>query len=279
MRGAITPFYLNSDSTYRIEFNMTQGHGLGGDASKGLVWLSKIDQGPTKKYTALYPNLLSLFRDATGTQYITSDGTARNGAGGGPLLPMVRMIFTGSSQFLPVELASFDARRTTTGTVSLAFRTAKEENVRQFTVERETADGWVEVATVTPHNSMLGANYSLIDNSAPFSRVNYRLSETDLDGSNHISGYAAASPFSGSDVLSISVSPNPVVDRIHAQLSGLNEPATIRVYDALGKVVLSSSTASSGMLDLDASALAAGKYTIDIKSASAEARTSIVVTK
>ncbi len=279
MRGTITPFYLNADSTYRIEFNMTQGHGLGGDAAKGLVWLSKIDQGPTKKYTALYPNLLSLFRDANGTQYITSDGTARNGAGGGPLLPMVRLVFTGSAQFLPVELASFDARRTSNGEVSLAFRTAKEENAREFNVERETENGWVSVGTVAAHNAQLGANYALVDNNAPFTRVNYRLSETDLDGTNRISGYAAASPFAATEALSVTVSPNPVVDHIHAQLSGVTEPATIKIYDALGKVVLSTSAASNGTLDLDASQLAAGKYTLDVTSAAAQARTAIIVTK
>ncbi|HYM19883.1 MAG TPA: T9SS type A sorting domain-containing protein [Candidatus Kapabacteria bacterium] len=273
------PIYLDQDSTYRIEFNMTQGYGLAGDGSRGLVWKQRIDQGPTIRYNGLYPTLLAKWRDQSGNPYLTVGGNARNGAGGGPILPMMRLIFKGSGTYLPVELTSFDARRTGNGQVMLAFKTAHEQDVQQFLVERESPGGWQTVATVTAENSKTGAGYSAVDEKAPFTRIQYRLSEVDLDGSHKIAGYANADPFSGPEDLSVSVIPNPTSERIHVVLMGLTEPTELKLYDLLGKEVLTSYAVTSGAVDLDASGLSTGKYTLQVVSNGTERRISVVIQK
>jgi hypothetical protein len=275
----ISPIYTIRDSVYRIEFNMTQGFGLGGDGSRGLVLKSAVEKGPTVKYSGVYPTLLRIFRDQSGLPYLTTDSLARNGAGGGPVLPMVRFVYTGSSVFLPVELVNFDAHRNNNGEVLLDFRTAKEENVSRFEIERETENGWIPVATVPARNAHLGADYSAVDRFAPATAITYRLSELDLDGSHTITGYTNVNSFSTSVPLTVSILENPASDRIHAQVAGITEPAQIRIYDMLGKVALTASASTDGILDLDASSLAAGKYTFDIISGAAEVRASVVIHK
>jgi hypothetical protein len=278
-RANISPIYTIKDSVYRIEFNMTQGFGLGGDGSRGLVLKTAIEKGPTPKYTGLYSSLLKIFRDQNGVPYLTSDSLARNGAGGGPLLPMVRFVYTGSATFLPIELSNFDARRNATGEVLLDFRTAKEENVANFQIERQTENGWAAVSTLPARNARLGSDYSAIDNNAPFTATTYRLNEIDLDGSKIVAGYANVDPFNSSTPLSVTILENPASSHIRATLAGVIDGAQVRVYDMLGKVVLTSNAIGNGILDLDASSLAAGKYTIDVVSGSAEVRASIVLQK
>ncbi|MBS1904731.1 MAG: T9SS type A sorting domain-containing protein [Bacteroidetes bacterium] len=277
MRGTFSPIYLSRDSVYRIEFNMTSGTGLGGDAARGLVW--KIRTGSTPYYSGLYPKLLAKFRDVNSNQYLVdSNSTARNASGGGPILPMVRLVFTGSSTYLPIELASFTARRTSTGQVLLDFATAKEQDVRQFELERETQNGWQNVATLAATNAALGSTYSALDATAPFSSQTYRLSEVDLDGSQKVAGYATASPFGSSSPMELTVSPNPASNRLHVSLTGVTDRVELRVYDMLGKVVLASDGQGSST-DLDVSTLAAGTYTLQTLSGGEEHRATFVVQK
>lgn len=278
-RGNISPVQMIKDSVYRIEFTMTSGTGLGGDASRSLVLKTAIEKGPSSRYTGLYSSLLKLFRDANGTQYLTKDSLAKNGAAGGPLLPMVRFVFTGSATFLPVELSHFDARRNSTGEVLLDFSTAKEENVSRYEIERETENGWAHVTNVAARNAHLGANYSTVDHNAPLTGTTYRLNEVDLDGSLTIVGYANVNPFDAANPLTVSIIENPASDRIRASIGGITEPAQIKVYDMLGKVMLSTTVSANGTLDLDASSLAAGKYTLDVISGASEARSSVVIHK
>jgi hypothetical protein len=282
-RGFITanfnPIYLDRDSTYRIEFNMTQGYGLAGDGSRGLVWKQRIDGGPTIRYNGLYPSLLAKWRDGSQNPYLVVNGAARNGTGGGPILPMMRLVFKGSATYLPVELASFTAHRSINGEVALAFRTAREEDVHHFEIEREASNGWQVVATAAAQNSKTGADYAVIDATAPGTSIQYRLSEVDLDGSHKIAGYTNVGGLAGDAALSVVVSPNPTSDRIHVVLGGLSEPAELKLYDLLGKVVLTGSAGTSGAVDLDASTLAAGKYMLDVISGTSERRISIVIQK
>ncbi len=276
-RATFNPIWMQADSVYRIECNMTQGFGLGGDGSRGLVFQTKTGSSP--KYTALYPEILDGFRDQSGNKYLTASGAARNGSGGGPLLPMVRPVFKGLAVALPIELASFGGHRSTNGEVALNFSTAKEENVHHFEVDRESENGWVLAGSLNARNARLGANYALVDRSAPQSAITYRLSEIDLDGSRSAVGFTNVGASTSFEPLTISVSPNPTASRIHLTINGITEPAQIKIYDLLGKAVMSSTAATSGIVDLDASILTSGTYTIEVISGNELSRGSVVIQK
>jgi hypothetical protein len=151
--------------------------------------------------------------------------------------------------------------------------------VANFQIERQTENGWAAVSTLPARNARLGSDYSAIDNNAPFTATTYRLNEIDLDGSKIVAGYANVDPFNSSTPLSVTILENPASSHIRATLAGVIDGAQVRVYDMLGKVVLTSNAIGNGILDLDASSLAAGKYTIDVVSGSAEVRASIVLQK
>jgi len=67
----------------------------------------------------------------------------------------------------------------------------------------------------------------------------------------------------------LTVAPNPVRSHATVTLTGVNEPATIEMYDDAGRVVKSLGVVStSGTISLDASDLANGSYTVRVRTAS-----------
>lgn len=276
-RQTFTPYYLNADSTYRIQFQMTQGSNLGGDASKGLVWV-KTDNGTTKTYDALYPVETGNFRDNNDVPYFTSSA-AKNSSGGGPLLPMMRIVFKGSSTYLPVELISFEASRLSSGDVNLHFRTASEENLSSFEVEREVGDVWEQVGVVSGKNSSNGANYSLIDDDAPRFATHYRLWETDLDGSRKVIGTAAAAGMPGVETLLLTVYPNPASRVMYALVHGAGEGSTLTMYDITGSVVKRYNNIRDGRTELDITNIAEGTYYLELITQDGNVKAKVVVTK
>ena len=276
-RQTFGPVYLRSDSLYSIHFLMTQGGSLGGDASRSLMWV-KTDNGTSKKYDALYPGLDTLFLDAATAPYFDVDA-AKNITGGGPLLPMMRMVFTGSSTYLPVELVHFNAKRMTSGDVTLNFRTAKEENLQSYEIERQTANGWLNIASVMGKNSGNGSTYSSFDASAPKSLVTYRLWETDLDGSRSIIGTTTAAPFGEDLRLSLGLYPNPSHNEVKITATGTDGDATVTVFDALGRSVLSRSHIGDGTFGFDLGKLSGGTYYFELRSGGESVREMLVVAK
>lgn len=276
-RQTFTPYYLLADSTYRIQFVMTQGSNLGGDASKGLVWV-KTDNGASKTYDALYPVETANFRDNNGTPYYAT-GAAKNSAAGGPLLPMMRLVFKGSATYLPVELISFEANRLSNGDVNLNFRTAKEENLSGFEIEREVGEAWEPVGTVTGKKASNGANYTLIDANAPRFSTRYRLWENDLDGSRTMIGTAAAAGMSGVETLLLTVYPNPASRMMYALVHGAGEGAALTMYDVTGKVIKRFENIRDGRTELDITNIAEGTYYLEVVTRDGNVKAKVAVTK
>jgi hypothetical protein len=256
---------------------MTQGSNLGGDASKGLVWV-KTDNGTSKTYDALYPVETANFRDNNGTPYYSSSA-AKNAAAGGPLLPMMRLVFKGSATYLPVELISFEANRLSNGDVNLNFRTAKEENLSGFEVEREVGEAWEPVGTVTGKNASNGANYALIDGNAPRFSTLYRLWENDLDGSRTMIGTAAAAGMSGVETLLLTVYPNPASRVMYALVRGAGEGAALTMYDVTGKVIKRFENIRDGRTELDITNIAEGTYYLEVVTRDGNVKAKVAVTK
>jgi hypothetical protein len=225
-------------------------------------------------YAALHKDVVSSFRTSANVDYFTAN---KNATGGGPLLPMIRLKFSGSSTFLPVELMNFLAARTDNGTVNLAFQTAKEEGVDHFAIDRETSSGWVSAGSIPAKNERLGASYSLLDEKAPSTNLTYRLMEIDLDGSQKLLGTTAVGPFGSPEAFGVQVNPNPTSQNIHVTISG-SEEVSLKLYDVLGKVVASKEHAT-GSLDIDAGSLSAGSYWLDATSGENHSRVKVSVTR
>ncbi len=275
MRGTFIPYYMTAGTLYRLQCIMTQGRDLGGDASKSLMW-ETTHSFNSPAYAVLYPDIVSSFRTSANFDYVSAK---KNASAGGPLLPMVRFVFQGSSTYLPVEVASFTAKRTDLGTVNLGFRTAKEENVDHFDIDRESASGWINSGTIGAKNDRIGADYSLLDNQAPLTYLTYRLLEVDLDGSRRLAGTTTVGPFGSPEVFNVRVFPNPTTQNIHVMIGGSADNVSLVLYDALGKIVASKDHVSANTADLDASLLSAGFYWLEARSGDIYSRTKVVVTK
>jgi hypothetical protein len=277
--GTFSPFFVNANQNYRLQFTMNQGSGLGGDASKGLMWeIQKASASPVvaAKYAALHQSVLQSFRNSSNVDYFTAQ---KNATGGGPILPMFRLIFQGQSTNLPVEIASFTAKRMDDGEVNLTFRTAKEENVAHFEIERESQSGWISAGTISAKNERLGSDYALLDEKAPSASITYRLMETDLDGSQMLVGTTAVGPFGSTDAFGVQVYPNPTSQNIHVTISGSADDVSLSLYDALGKVVASRAHIASGTADLDAGNLTSGSYWLEARSGETISRTKVAISK
>lgn len=277
-RNTFTPFYMTPDSLYKIQFQLTQGASTGGDASRGLVWVKGMN-GTAKMYDALYPSVVGSFKEQSGALYFSSS-VAKNDTSFGPLLPMMRLVFGGSSTFLPVELLSFSATRRTGGDVRLNFRTAQEQNLSSFEIERQQGDNWIMAGTIAGRNAANGSVYELLDADAPQSRTRYRLWEIDLDGSRTMLGTAEAGPVGEDRTLAVRSVPNPARDQFTLHLDGASFDGTtaVTIYDALGKAVRNFADIRSNAIDVDARSLPAGTYYIELRDGGARARTMIVVT-
>ena len=192
---------------------------------------------------------------------------------------MVRLVFQGSANFLPVEVASFTAKRTDIGSVNLGFRTAKEESVDHFEIDRESSSGWINTGSIGAKNNKLGADYALLDEKAPSSRLTYRLVEVDLDGSRRLVGTAAVGAFGAAEAFDVRVFPNPATQNIHVSLSGGSEDVSLFLYDALGKMITSREHVSSSTVDIDAGMLSAGSYWLEARNAEKTTRIKVALTK
>jgi hypothetical protein len=256
------PVKLERNKRYTVQCSLTQGFAIGGDASKGLVLLSKSLSTPSSsEYDPLYDTLLRRFSTNSGAKYFDTNRTVLNGASGGPLLPMMRLVFAGSATYLPVELVSFDAKRLSSGDVALSFVTAKEENVSHFKVERNSGERWEDINTVSARNSRNGAVYSSLDIDAPHTKVEYRLSEQDLDGSLTILGVTEAAPFEYG-LTNVTIFPSPASDILH--IESIVNMKEITLSDISGKTVHTNKDLMLSRYDINVNGLASGVYVLSI---------------
>jgi hypothetical protein len=270
-----TPILLSKDSIYVIQCDMTTGFALGGDASRSLAIPISANASGTK-YIALNDSLLKQFASASGQKYYTADSNAFNGAAGGPILPMMRLVFCGSSTFLPVELIDLSALRLNDGSVKLSFTTAKEENVSHFTLDRNTPYGYSEVTSLSPHNSLKETRYSFIDELAPKERTSYRLVESDLDGSEKVIGTCEAGATTSALPL-ISFSPNPISDILH--ISSAEPIEKLVLYDVAGRTLRSEERLYLLTFDMDLRGIPSGVYVVESVSGGITSRTKILVAR
>jgi hypothetical protein len=252
IRATFTPLALPYDPM-RIHVTQTVGSGIGGDASKGLIF--QTVSATTPSFKPLFPQIVDSFTFANSTPIYGGAATLANG---GVLLPMMRLVFSGSLNFLPVELIRFAGSRNGDD-VHLNWKTAAEENSRGFMIERQNGDEWMFVGDVNARNSKLGADYILEDKLAPLSELKYRLTSQDLDGTSRIIGHVTVGP-NGSNLVDLRVYPNPTVNMLNFSVNGAM-PESVVLTDALGREVKS----AFGVNELEVSDLSVGTYFLRVE--------------
>jgi|GEM_PF-2052193 len=133
---------------------------------------------------------------------------------------------------LPVELVSFTGSNLPNYNV-LVWNTAKEENIKNITLERSAnASTFESIASLTPRGS--NSSYTYQDNFKQ--TAYYRLRFTNLDGSFELSPVVMLKrngDLAGQQIL---VYPT-TVNEAYFSVSGLSEPSIITVYSLDGKVL------------------------------------------
>ncbi len=243
-----TPVALAKDSSYLLHFLWNYGpKTIGGDASKGLAYYTVVDSsGSSSQFGVLHPEVLSNFLYPGGTLAYTIPYKADVDQGGF-LLPMFRLIYSGAQNYLPVELASLSATREANGAVAILWKTANELNAAAFEVEREGSS--TLAGSVSAKNAPSGANYAIVDKTAPQGTTTYQLFERDLNGERRSLGRVTVGPVEDVNALSIVAYPNPTGSSITI---GANRALdAVELIDQLGRSVrLIQPAATSATLDL-----------------------------
>ncbi|WP_046242300.1 T9SS type A sorting domain-containing protein [Hymenobacter terrenus] len=151
---------------------------------------------------------------------------------------------------LPVELTAFTAVAEGPAAVRLAWATASELNSARFEVER-SADGtrFERMATVAAAgNSSSARAYELLDSKLPAGVVTfyYRLKQVDTDGTFSYSPVRVV-VFSHKSVEGLLLAPNPARA---TTLTGAVAGASVTVFDAVGRAVLSATADAAGTAQL-----------------------------
>ncbi|MGI4862946.1 MAG: T9SS type A sorting domain-containing protein [Janthinobacterium lividum] len=245
-----------------------------------------IPDGPTTT-DPTQPNVLSLFRSATGTSFTNLGFTSRDGNLNTVTTNNVQVfnILTLGDERnpLPVSLVAFNAKRLGSDAL-ITWETAMERDNRGFEVQVST-DGVTFrtvgfVASNTPDSNTHLA-YSYTDTEANKSGIRYyRLHQLDYSGKDDYSPVRAVSfAAAGDAVATLTAYPNPFSnDEIKLALQSTDAgQATLRLTDLTGRQVSAQSfTAVKGVTEVSidqASQLAAGSYMAQITSPSGEVKT------
>jgi hypothetical protein len=161
------------------------------------------------------------------------------------------------------------------GGVQLAWHTASEVGSDRFDIERSFDGGtFATLGAVAARGTTTQAQaYSFFDKQVPSSAavLYYRLRQVDLDGSAHYSPVRVVALAAGAATFEAAAYPNPWADALHVQLAGFSaEPVSLALYNAVGQLVRSHTTASAALLELPAvGGLPAGVYTLRVSQGSA----------
>ncbi|HRG92727.1 MAG TPA: T9SS type A sorting domain-containing protein, partial [Chitinophagaceae bacterium] len=176
---------------------------------------------------------------------------------------------------LPLKLISFTARKQNSRDVLLEWVTAEEAEVDRFEVELSNGNSafasgrFDRIGTVhSAGNSMGEQRYQLLDNEPGKSGIRYyRLKIIDKDGTVR---YSAVRPVVFSDEVKWQVYPNPTNGLLSLVMQGNDgETATIKLYDASGRVIKQQTQTTTGFvqkvwIDLGDKNIPAGLYLLEV---------------
>lgn len=172
---------------------------------------------------------------------------------------------------LPVELVLFTASLTARQGVALHWVTASEKNSQHFIIER-SADGTTfdALRTVAAAGTTLArTTYDQTDEQPLFGTSYYRLHQVDTDGTAAFSPVQAIRLGTAS-AERLAVYPGPEAQQWVVSSALAGGPASVRVYDALGRsqgVAAVADARQPGRWTLDLRALPTGLYVVRLVSA------------
>jgi hypothetical protein len=176
----------------------------------------------------------------------------------GNFLPSTSFI-VGTPGTIPIELLSITAKAVNNKNI-VSWETATEINNKGYDVLRQTANGkWETLGFVDGANKP--STYTFED-KVPLSISYYRLRQMDFDGKETLSKIVSVAQ---NQKGRIHISPNPTSDKVNITLpdSDRFEPATLTVFDLIGRQVLTQKTTTNAV-ELDMSSLAKGTYLVKI---------------
>ena len=190
-----------------------------------------------------------------------------------------------SGTTLPVELVSLTAYGINNKHINVEWLTATEINNSGFELQRSiNGIDFNTIAWITgAGNSSEVQNYSYTDTEVSTEIVYYyRLNQIDFDGKNEHSITVSAS-LKKSDIFTVNVFPNPV-NVIQELIVEINSPletkANVKVYDALGKlIILDQLNLNKGINSyrLQNNVFAAGQYFIVVNMANEQFSKNVLV--
>ncbi|MBK8518810.1 MAG: T9SS type A sorting domain-containing protein [Saprospiraceae bacterium] len=182
--------------------------------------------------------------------------------------------FSPDCSIAPITLSTFLATKYTDKSSKLEWSTLSEFNSEYFGIERSN-DGasWETIGKVAAAgNSNKELHYTLIDDRLPFMRSNeqlfyYRLRLTDLDGTFKYSDIKGVN-FNRLYTSKVNIFPNPTLDRINVDLSGLDPESgnsEISMFDMTGQLILRKKVAGNGIELIDTQNLSPNTYNVVIR--------------
>lgn len=169
---------------------------------------------------------------------------------------------------LPVNLKSFSAEKAGERMTRLDWVSATEINVSHYEVERSFDALFFErIGNVDAvGNSTTESVYQLYDRKIPDVRTNtiiyYRLKMVDLDGSFKYSDIRGVN-FGGDQISGVRMYPNPTNSFLNLDInvsSFAEEKGDLKVFDALGKLILSKKVIGNGIETIDMGRMTNGVY-------------------
>jgi len=179
---------------------------------------------------------------------------------------------------LPVELAAFNGRSSSSTAVTLRWQTASETNNAEFRVQRtqaasSTPSGWTDIGTVASQapsgTTTEPQSYAFTDTDLPYAAdtLAYRLKQIDTDGTTT---YSAPLTIGRSSVTQLTLEatfPNPASHHTTVRFAVpdalAGTPVRLVLYDVMGRQVHEtpvSSTAGHHQRRLSTTHLASGVY-------------------
>jgi Secretion system C-terminal sorting domain len=175
---------------------------------------------------------------------------------------------------LPIHLSTFSATKHAERSSKLNWKTSSEINSDYFDIERsQDGNTWETIGRVSAAgNSSSELTYAYIDDKLPLLRSKeqlfyYRLRMTDLDGTFKYSDIRGVNFGKLSEGV-VSIYPNPTVEHINVDLSGMDLEAgnvDLFVYDMTGRQMIKKSIIGNGIELIDVTLLPASTYNVVVK--------------
>ena len=166
---------------------------------------------------------------------------------------------------VPVTWISFTGKREAGGAVLLEWKTALEQQVASYVVEKST-DGvhFTAIHSMAP-TATVDANghhlYSYRDLQATEQQVTYRIKQVDKDGKSSYSSLITVHNVKG-DGAGFYVINNPVQQSLKVYLDASRQQGTLQVFDMNGRQLMQQAVRKQTVQQLDVSMLSAGTYII-----------------